>query len=123
MAEEIPNAAINVPRSIIISTLINGSLAFGMLLAIIFCLGDRQAALEAQETIGFPFIEVFISATQSYGGATAMTSILIATFFSCTIGFVATGSRMIWSFARDRGLPFSGILCHASSPVLGVVWQ
>lgn len=114
MSEEISNAAVNVPRSIALSIVINGSLGFGMLLAIIFCLGDPQAALEAQTTIGFPFIEVFWSATQSLGGATGMTSIVIALAFSCTIGFMATASRIIWSFARDRGLPFSKVLCHIS---------
>ncbi|KAI3390864.1 hypothetical protein diail_8474 [Diaporthe ilicicola] len=114
MSEEISNAAVNVPRSIVASIMINGSLGFGMLLAIIFCLGDPQAALEAQETIGYPFIEVFMAATQSLGGATGMTSIVIALAFSCTIGFMATASRIIWSFARDRGLPFSRVLCHLS---------
>lgn len=117
MSEEISNAAVNVPRSIVMSIIINGSLGFGMLLAIIFCLGDPEAALEAQTTIGFPFIEVFMSATQSLGGATGMTSIVVALAFSCTIGFMATASRIIWSFARDRGLPFSRVLCHVSALV------
>lgn len=119
MSEEISNAAVNVPRSIVSSVVINGLLGFGMLLAVIFCLGDPQAALEAGDTIGYPFIEVFISATQSLGGATVMTSIVITLCFSATIGFMATASRIIWSFARDRGLPFSNVLCHVSA--LGLI--
>jgi choline transport protein len=110
MSEEIANAAVNVPRSIVTSVIINGALGFGMLIATIFCTGDIDAALNAQTTIGFPFIEIFLQATGSVGGSTGMTSIIIALAFSSTIGFLATASRMIWSFARDKGLPFSNIL-------------
>lgn len=35
-----------------------------------------------------------------------MVSIVIALTWCAVIGFLATASRMIWSFARDRGLPF-----------------
>lgn len=115
MSKEISYAAINVPRSIVFSIVINGFLGFGMLLAVIFCLGDPLAALDAQTTIGYPFIEVFVSATQSPGGATAMTAIVIALAISFTIGSMATASRIIWSFARDRGLPFSSVLYHAGA--------
>ena len=110
MSEEIVNAAVDVPRSIVTSIIINGFLGLAMLIAVLFCLGDPNAALEAQQTIGFPFIEVFIQGTGSIGGTTGMTCILIALSCSATIGFLATASRMIWSFSRDKGLPFSGIL-------------
>ena len=110
MSEEIANAAVNVPRSIVASCIINGALGFGMLIALIFCLGDPNAALQAQQTIGFPFIEIFVQATRSSGGSTCMTAIIIALVFASIIGFLATCSRMVWSFARDKGLPFSRVL-------------
>lgn len=118
MSEEIENAAINVPRSIVLSVVINGALGFGMLIATIFCTGDPENALSAATTIGFPFIEIFLQATNSAGGATGMTAIIIALAFSSTIGFLATASRMIWSFARDKGLPFSNILSQVRLPNL-----
>lgn len=114
MSEEIADAAINVPRSIVASVIINGSLGFGMLLAVIFCMGDPEQALAAASTIGFPFVEIFVQATGSLAGSTGMTAIIIALAFSSTIGFLATTSRMIWSFARDRGLPFSNFLSRVS---------
>lgn len=34
-------------------------------------------------------------------------AICVASQVFATIGFLATASRMMWAFARDRGLPFS----------------
>lgn len=55
---------------------------------------------------GFPFIQVFYNGVKSKAGATVMASIVVALGWASVIGFLATASRMIWSFARDRGLPF-----------------
>ena len=35
-----------------------------------------------------------------------MASIVIGLAWCAVIGFLATASRMMWSFARDRGVPF-----------------
>ena len=114
MSEEIENAAVSVPRSIVTSIVINGFLGFGILLATLFGLGDINTVLNSPT--GFPFMGIFLQATGSIQGTTAMTSIIIALGFSGTIGFVATSSRMIWSFARDRGLPFSSFLSKVENP-------
>lgn len=114
MSEEIANAAVNVPRSIFISMIINGTLGLSMLLAVLFCLGDQEAAMNAEKTYGYPFIEVFVSGVHSLAGATVMVSIVIAMAWAATIGVLATASRMVWSFARDRGLPFANILSRVS---------
>lgn len=57
----------------IASVLINGFLGLGILIAILFSLGDEKAAMES--LTGFPYIEVFRNATGSNGGATAMVSL------------------------------------------------
>ncbi|MCJ1246644.1 hypothetical protein MMC30_003853 [Trapelia coarctata] len=105
MSEEIQNAALNVPRSIMSSITLNGALGFAMLIVTLFAVGDIEAVL--MTPTGFPFIEIFFQATKSIPGATAMSCIVITLAICGTVGFVATSSRMIWSFARDRGLPFS----------------
>ena len=87
----------------IASLLINGVLAFSMLVAVLFCVGDITAAL--QTPTGYPFIEIFTQATASKAGATAMTSIITVLAFCAIIAALAGSSRMTWSFARDRGLP------------------
>ena len=112
MSEEIQSASVNVPRAIIGSIVINGALGFGMLLAVLFTLGDVKAVLGTNCI--YPFIQIFLQSNSSSSGTTAMTSIVLALTFLSTIGLVATSSRMTWSFARDRGLPGWRYLSKAS---------
>ncbi|KAF2240361.1 amino acid transporter [Trematosphaeria pertusa] len=104
MSEEVRNAAKNVPRSMIYSTLLNGVLAFGILLAVLFHMGSMEDAMNNAPN-GFPFIAIFASSVGSKAGATAMTSLIIVLELFCCVDSVAAASRMMWSFARDRGLP------------------
>ncbi|KAI9695991.1 MAG: hypothetical protein M1820_008332 [Bogoriella megaspora] len=103
MSEEIKNASIVVPRSILSSIAVNGSLGFGIIIATLFCIGDPQAA---ENTLtDYPFMEIFAQATGSVGGASFMVAIVIVMQISADVALLASGSRMLWSFARDRGLP------------------
>jgi choline transport protein len=43
-----------------------------------------------------------------------MTFIIMLMLTSACISEVATASRQLWSFARDKGLPFSNFLSHVS---------
>ena len=103
MSEEITNASMNVPRAMMFSILLNGSLGFGILIATLFSLGDLNAALHSPT--GFPFMAVFQQAVGFSGGAVTMASVLVILQICASISFVATASRMTWSFARDRGTP------------------
>lgn len=57
MAEEVERPAVNIPRAIISSMLINGMVGFAMMLTILFCIGDVDAVLES--ATGYPFIQIF----------------------------------------------------------------
>lgn len=46
-----------------------------------------------------------------------MTALVVALAWAATIGFTATASRMLWSFARDRGVPFHHIIFKVSAIV------
>lgn len=123
MSEEIQGASVNVPRAIIGSIAINGALGFGMLLAVLFTLGDVKAVLGTDYI--YPFIQVFLQSNNSTSGTTAMSAIILALTFLSTIGLVATSSRMTWSFARDRGLPgwryLSKVNSRTSIPVVAIL--
>jgi len=103
MSEEVQNASINVPRAILAGVFINGSLGLGMLITVLFCLGDITKVLDAPYI--YPFIEIFLQGTNSVGGTTVMSSILVLLAFCTTIGVLASSARMTWSFSRDHGLP------------------
>ena len=70
-AEELANAPRLIPQSMIGSVIINGVLAFAILVASLFCIGDADAALNTDT--GFPVIEIFHQALHSNGG----TSVLV----------------------------------------------
>lgn len=112
MSEEIRNAAILVPRSILISILLNGTLGFAMIMAALFSLTDVEAVLATPT--GYPFMEIFYQATKSIPGSAVMASVVVILAISATVGGVATCSRMIFAFARDRGLPGWSILQKVS---------
>ncbi|GIC89002.1 putative GABA permease [Aspergillus udagawae] len=103
MAEEVRNASVAIPRAILLSVLINGALGFSMLIAVLFCLGDLDAALASPT--GYPYMEIFRQATNSISGALGMTSILLIIGICSVIGMLAATSRQFWSFARDRAVP------------------
>jgi choline transport protein len=106
MSEEIQSAATVVPQALIWSISINGALAWCMALALTFCMGDLDAALEASMTMFYPALEIFLQAVKSTAGAVIMASIVLFLAFSCSVGAFATASRMLWSFSRDKGTPF-----------------
>ncbi|KAJ5831699.1 hypothetical protein N7474_000010 [Penicillium riverlandense] len=105
MSEEIKDASETLPKAMITSVCVNAASGFLMLVTVCFTLGDIDDILKTRT--GYPFIQVFYNATESLPGTNTMTAILVLTLTASTITEVATASRQLWSFARDRGLPFS----------------
>ncbi|KAJ6183696.1 hypothetical protein N7519_004997 [Penicillium mononematosum] len=105
MSEEIKDASETLPKAMITSVIINAASGFVMLVTVCFTLGDIDDILATPT--GYPFMQVFYNATESLPGTNTMTAILVLTLTASTITEVATASRQLWSFARDRGLPFS----------------
>ncbi|KAI1471073.1 putative GABA permease [Daldinia caldariorum] len=106
MAEEIRNASTVVPQAITTSIVLNGVFGFAMMIAYLFCLGDLDAVLESQTTLGYPFLYVFQVGTGSTPGAAVLGLIIVVLGVCSTVGVLASSSRMLWSFSRDRGVPF-----------------
>jgi len=128
MAEEVRNADVTVPWSMLVTTLLNGAFGFGIVIAVLYVTMDITSVLQSPTgVLGYPYMQIFYDATGSKGGATAMISILIVMSVCGTIASLATASRLIWAFARDRGLPFwrqvskvSGLLLRTLS-LMGLV--
>lgn len=79
-----------------------------MIITLAFCVGDIDHVLESQT--GFAFMQVFLNSTGSVRAATGMTVVIMAMQFCAAISNVATTSRQVYAFARDKGLPFSNFL-------------
>ncbi|KAK7738454.1 hypothetical protein SLS53_005973 [Cytospora paraplurivora] len=112
MAEEIRNAAVVIPQSLMTGLTVNGLLGFAMLIATMYCVGDIDAALA--ENPSYPFMAIFRNAVGSTAGAAVMSAVIVVMSFSATTGCLASTSRLYWAFARDRGLPGWRILMKTS---------
>ncbi|KAF9634607.1 hypothetical protein BFW01_g5502 [Lasiodiplodia theobromae] len=92
------------------SITLNGILGLCTVIAIAFCLGSDPSSILSTPT-GYPLIQMFANATspgnENFRAATAMCSIIILACIAATINVLTSASRMLWAFARERGLPFS----------------
>jgi choline transport protein len=88
------------------SLVINAAMGFALLVAVLFCMGDLQEALNSKT--GFPIIQVFYHITRgSLPGTAALTSAIIISASGAAVGLMASTSRTLWAFARDEAPPFS----------------
>lgn len=88
----------------VMSVLINGAFSFGFIICLLFTLGDLDAALNTPT--GYPIIEVLFQATNSTGATTGLMCLIVFIGLVALFGTLASVSRLVWAFARDRGLPF-----------------
>jgi choline transport protein len=95
---------------------LNGLTGLAMIITYAFCIGDIDQVLAS--SIEFPFIQVFLDSTGSVRATTGMTALMMVLQFCATISNVATGSRQLYAFARDDGLPYSKFLSHVSQSIL-----
>ncbi|KPM43793.1 hypothetical protein AK830_g2741 [Neonectria ditissima] len=107
MAEEMTHAARDLPRTMIANIAVSGLLTFPWIIAVAFCIIDIQGVLSGPVGRISPFAQLYYNVS---GGNQAATIGLTA--FLPIMGFCGTGSsivsatsRVIWSFARDGGLP------------------
>lgn len=113
LAEEIEHASTVVPQALMYTIFINGGLGLAIIIAMLFCMQSLPDALAAVDTVFYPALQIFYSATRSTTGACLMAGIVFVLSVAASVGIYASASRMMWSFARDKGLPFSGHLVKA----------
>src|SRR5256714_10364467 len=84
-----------------------------MAITFCFCLGSLDDAISTPT--GYAFIEVFYVITKSHIGATLLSSLIIFLTIFINLSIVATASRQLFAFARDKGLPFGRWIAYACS--------
>ena len=103
MSEEVRNAATLGPRTLILGISLDGLLGISMLTALLFCIGDIEAVLNT--IYSYPFVGILLQATNSIPGTAVMMSVIIIVHLGLCMASMAATSRMLWAFARGRGLP------------------
>lgn len=81
-----------------------------MLIAILYCIGDIDAALHTPT--GYPFIEIFTQGTSSIVGGTTLSAGLVTMFTFATVADVASASRQLWAFSRDNAVPNARLISY-----------
>ncbi|KAF1816260.1 GABA permease [Eremomyces bilateralis CBS 781.70] len=113
MTEELMEPRRQAPHAIIWSVCIGAFTGFIFLVSLCFCMGDIEAT--ANSVTGSPLIQIFYDSTGSKAGAGGLTSLIVVIVVFCANSLLAEGSRAVWAFSRDRGLPFSGVFSRVSS--------
>lgn len=110
MSDEVKDAPRYVPRSMIYTVLINGVFAFGFVVALLYCIGDLELVLTS--STGQPIIEVLYQATGSKAATNVFMVMLLIISSIGNFGIFASVSRLIWAFAKDRGLPYADFFSY-----------
>jgi amino acid transporter len=85
----------------ILCIVINGTMAFAIILVLLYCIGNLDDVLDAS----YPIIPICLNATGSMKATNAMVSSLIIVTYFVVAASVASVSRITWAWARDGALP------------------
>ncbi|KAJ5128303.1 hypothetical protein N7448_002021 [Penicillium atrosanguineum] len=75
--------------------------------AILLAVAMGAVTATANSTTGVPVIQIFYDSTQSKVGTCILASMITVIIIVASVSLVAEGSRSVYAFARDHGLPFS----------------
>ncbi|KAI9706424.1 MAG: hypothetical protein M1836_003429 [Candelina mexicana] len=107
MTEETKNASKEAPKAILMTVYIGFITGFIFLITLCLCIGNIEKT--ALTPTGVPLIQIFYDSTNSVVGSCFLSSLVTVIVLVCSSGMIATGSRSVYAFARDHGLPFSNV--------------
>jgi len=105
LCEETINPRKNVPHSIFLAIAV--SIVFGFLLnaSVTAAISDLPAAAQAGDSAFFEIIKARLGGSSG----TFLVCLIAGAMWLCGLAGMTAGSRMVYAFARDNGLPFSNI--------------
>ena len=107
MVEELKRPSREAPKAIVMAVYIGAVTGFVFLVSVCFCIGDITST--AESTTGVPLIQIFYDSTGSVVGTCFLSSLIVVIVLVCANALLAEGSRSLFAFARDHGLPFSSV--------------
>jgi len=100
------DASKHAPRAIVLPIYVCAITGFIFPIAVCFCIGDIKAI--AFTTTSIFLIQIYFDSTNSLVASCILATLIVIIDFACANALLAEGSRSLYAFARDRGLPFSG---------------
>ncbi|KAL6920836.1 hypothetical protein ACHAP8_004952 [Fusarium lateritium] len=110
MTEEMPRPSKDAPQAMVAAVLVGGVTGIVFILVMLFCFVDLDLLLASPTQS--PLTEMIFQATGSQVAATVLSVAVALCFVNGANGCVTSGSRLLWSMARDNGTPFSKYLSH-----------
>ncbi|EON66704.1 hypothetical protein W97_05950 [Coniosporium apollinis CBS 100218] len=105
LSDEITDAPRKVPRAMMWAVVLNAIMALGFVIAMLFCIGDVDAVTNTPT--GYPIIAIYYQATKSKAATNVLVAMISLLQCISLFGVYASVSRLAWTFAKDKGLPFS----------------
>jgi choline transport protein len=109
---EMTNASNEAPKAIIMSVYLGAITGLGFLITAYFCMGDIASV--AETTTGVPLIQIFFNSTGSVAGSCVLATLITVIVLVAANALLAEGSRALYAFARDHGLPFSRVFAKVN---------
>lgn len=85
---------------------------FAFIICLLYTIGDID--LVTNTPTGVPLIEVYYQATNSKPATTFLVVMPTIIIFFAVFNIFASSSRLIWTFSKDKGLPFSNFFSKVS---------
>ncbi|HWM02198.1 MAG TPA: APC family permease, partial [Actinophytocola sp.] len=111
VAEEVPDAGRRIPKAMRMTIYVGGAAATFICLALVLAVPDFGAVISGENAD--PVGGVLNTAFGSFGTKVVLVVVLVS-FLSCAMSLQAAASRLMYSYARDRMLPGSGLLARFS---------
>lgn len=98
VAEETPNAAVAIPKSMRMTIYVGGGAASLVCLALLLALPDLGAAVSGADKDP---VATTLQAALGMTGFKAVIAVVMVSFLSCLLSLQAAASRLLYAFARD----------------------
>ncbi|KAF4435959.1 amino acid transporter [Fusarium acutatum] len=101
-SDEMPEPAVQVPKVMVGTTILNILSTFVMLIGVLFCLKSPETLLEP--LAGIAFLQLCYNAWPNNGFVTTIAAIFSLGNISSVFAFTYACSRMIWAFSQTGGI-------------------
>jgi amino acid transporter len=127
VSEETVDPRRRAPWGMVMAVLVSSVVGYLLLIALTLSIKDISAVLSAKDASGNAVPAVIVIMVEALGaraGSVFSWLAAIAMWF-CGLSAVTWSSRVIWAFARDEGMPLSGLwkkVSHKHSTHVNTIW-
>ena len=109
VAEEVSDPTRRIPRAMILTIVVGGVSGFLSYAGYVLAAPDLESIVAGEDVDPIPGI---LESSLGTFGSKVFLVITVTAFISCVLSLQAAGSRLLYSFGRDRMLPGSRWLAH-----------